>query len=301
MSRVATIPLQARMAQAISRAQGDLAVTQQRIATGKKAQNYADLGTQAPRILSARSMIARQEAHAVVGKQVTTTLSIYDAGMGAIDSAVEGLRETMLQAIGTGQTTGLQAVIEGAFHQFRTSLNTTERGVALFGGGQTLDVPFQADQLGDLVGTTASDVFGNDAVRASAEVSEGLKVEYGVLASEVGEKLYEAFRTLATAGAFGTTPTAAQQSAMNEAIGQMEEGLATLRTVNADNGRKLAEVETLSIRAEERSLLWQDIVSQNEDADLAQVAIDLTQQKMVLEASYSIFAQLSRLSLLSYL
>ena len=65
--------------------------------------------------------------------------------------------------------------------------------------------------------------------------------------------------------------------------------------------RKLAEVETLATRSDERSLLWQDIVSRNEDADLAQVAIDLTRQKMVLEASYSVFAQLSKLSLLSYL
>ena len=301
MNRVATIPLQTTMASAISRAQGDLAVTQQRIATGKKALDYSDLGTQAPRILSARSMIARADAHAAVGKQVTTTLSIYDASMGTIDSAVGSLRQTMLQAIGTGQTTGLQAVIDSAFHQFRNSLNTTERGVALFGGAQTQDIPFKVDQLANLVGTTASTVFGNDQVKASAEVSEGLKVQYGVLASEAGNDLYLAFRALAEAGPIGTTPTAAQSAKLNEAMGYMDSGLAQLRTVNADNGRKLAEVETLATRSDERSLLWQDIVSRNEDADLAQVAIDLTRQKMVLEASYSVFAQLSKLSPLSYL
>ena len=256
------------MASAISRAQGDLAVPQQRIATGKKAQDYADLGTQASRILSAHSMIARADAHAAVGKQVTTTLSIYDAAMGTIDDAVADLRQTMLQAVGTGQTTGLQAVIEGAFHQFRTSLNTTERGVALFGGGQTQDRPFQPDQLTDLIGTTAADVFANDKVRARAEVSEGLNIEYGVLADDVANDLYLAFQALADAGPIGTTPTAAQSLKMNEALGYMDSGLAQLRSVNADNGRKLAEVENHATRADERVLLWEDVVSRNEDADL---------------------------------
>lgn len=299
--RIASIPLQKVMASAIQRSQADLAITQQQIATGKKAQSYADLGTQSARILSARSMIAKQEAHATVAAQVGTTLSIYDAAMETVDSSVSELRATMLQAIGTGQTTGLQSAIEGAFHVFRISLNTTERGVALFGGAQTEGVPFTKDKLSDLVGTAGADVFGNDDVRPSAEVSEGLNVTYGLTASEVGSGLYAAFRTLAEAGTLGTTPTAAQATKLNEALGQIDAGLAQMRVANADNGRKLGEVETLAKRAEERSLLWKDIISRNEDADLAEVAINLNRQKMVLEASYSVFSQLSKLSLISYL
>lgn len=301
MTRVATIPLQVTMTQAIQRAQGDLAVTQQRIATGKQAQTYADLGSIAPRILSAHAMLARADAHAAVGDQVSTTLSIYDASMTTIDTATEGLRQSLLQAIGTGQTTGLQATIDGAFHTYRTSLNATERGVALFGGGQTLDTPFPIDQLPNLVGTTSAAVFTNDQVKASAEVAEGQQIPYGLLASDVGDGLYLAFRSFAEAGTFGTTPTPAQTAKMNEALGYLDSGLAQLRTVNADNGLRMQQIDTLTKRAESRSLLWQDIVSKNEDADLAQVAIDLTRQQMVLEASYSIFAKLSKLSLNAYL
>ena len=146
-----------------------------------------------------------------------------------------------------------------------------------------------------------ANVFANDQVRATTEVAEGQPFQYGVLASDVGTDIYLAFRTLAEAGPIGATPTAAQAAKINQALGYMDSGLAQLRTVNADNGRKLAEVETQTLRAEDRSLVWQDIVSRNEDADLAQVAIDLTRQQMVLEASYSVFARLSRLSLNDYL
>lgn len=301
MTRIATIPLQNSMAVAIQRAQEGLARTQQQIATGKKAQDYADLGSAAPRVLSARSMLARQQAQSSVGAQVGTTLSIYDASLTAIDDAVSGLRTQMMTAIGTGQTTGLQAGIESAFLQFRNSLNTTERGVSLFGGGQTQDVAYKANTLADLVGTPTADLFGNDGVKASAEVAEGMSVRYGVLASDAGSGLSEAFRTLAEAGTWGATPTAAQQTALNTALGQIDSGLARMRAVSADNGRKQAEVETLTTRAQDRAILWQDIVSRNEDADLAQVAVDLTRQQTMLEASYSIFSKLSKLSLTAYL
>ena len=301
MTRVASIPLQVTMASAIQRAQADLAVTQQRISTGKKALDYADLGSVAPRILSAHAMLARADAHAATGDQVSTTLSIYDASMTTIDTATGSLRQTLMQAIGTGQTTGLQAAIEGAFHSYRTSLNASERGVALFGGGQTLDTPFTVDQLANLVGTTPATVFTNDRVKATAEVAEGQQIQYGLLASDVGNDLYLAFRSLAEAGSFGTTPTAAQSAKMNEALTYLDSGLTQLRTAQADNGLRLQQIDTLTQRAQDRSLLWQDIVSKNEDADLAQVAIDLTRQQMVLEASYSIFAKLSKLSLNAYL
>ena len=162
-------------------------------------------------------------------------------------------------------------------------------------------MPFKVDQITGLVGTTDSTVFGNDNVKASAEISDGLNVLYGLVASDVGSGLYHAFRALAEAGPLGVTPTAAQTAKLNEALGLLDSGLAQLRTSNADNGRKLAEVDTLTTRAQERSLLWQDIVSKNEDADLSEVALNLTRQKSVLEASYSVFAQLSKLSLASYL
>ena len=149
--------------------------------------------------------------------------------------------------------------------------------------------------------TTPASVFTNDQVKASAEVAEGQQVQYGLLASDVGNDLYLAFRSLAEAGSFGTTPTAAQSAKINEALTWLDSGLIQMRTAQADNGLKLQQIDTLTSRAQDRSLLWQDIVSKNEDADLAQVAIDLTRQQMVLEASYSIFAKLSKLSLNAYL
>lgn len=301
MTRVATIPLQRTMADAIQRSQEKLAVTQTQLSTGKKANTFADLGTEAVRNLSAHSMLARQEAQSTVSKRVGTTLSLYQANLEGIDSASSDLRSSLMNAVGTGDTAGLSEAIQTAFDQFRTSLNASEGGTPLFAGSQTDQAPFSVDTLADAAATPGSAAFHNDSVRSSARVADGVDVSYGIGASEIGANLYEAFRTLGAAGTIGTPASTAQMDAIKQAVAQLDTGLGDLRAVNAENGRKQNQVDTLTSRGEDRALVLKNVIQDNEDADLGQVAIDLSQQKSVLEASYSVFAQLSGLNLTNYL
>jgi flagellar hook-associated protein 3 FlgL len=301
MNRIATIPGQRTLFSAINKSQQKLADSQVQMATGKKAQDLASLGAETIRNLSARTLVARQEAHGAVANRLQTTLAIYDANLGGVEESMSTLRGEMLKAVGTGQTAGLQGAIEEAFQRFRYGMNADEGGVPLFAGSQTDTPPFKPSTLADTAGLATADAFANDKVKASARVADGLNVQYGMVADEVGGTLFEAFRTLAEAGTIGDTPSAAQTAALNEAVGKINEGLRTLRTANAENGRRQAQVETLGVRADERSLILKQLISKNEDADLAQVASELTQRRTALEASYTVFAQLSSLSLVKYL
>lgn len=301
MTRVATIPLQRTMSEAISRSQEKLAVTQQRLATGKKAVNFADLGTETVRNLSAHTLLARQDAQSTVAKRVGTTLSLYQGHLEGIEESAMDLRQQILTAIGTGKAAGLQEAIETAFNQFRTSLNGAEGGTPLFGGAQTDGEPFAPATLADAATIDADAAFRDDGIRSTARVADGIDVTYGITASAAGKDLYAAFRTLAQAGAIGEDPTDAQMNALKAVVDELDTGLGSLRSVNAENGRKQNQVETLSVRGEERSLLLKSVIESNEDADLGQVAIDLAQQKTMLQASYSVFSQLSSLSLVSYI
>lgn len=301
MTRVATIPLQRTMASAMSRAQEKLAATQIQLNTGKKASTFADLGTESVRNLSAHTLLARQEAQSTVSKRVGTTLSLYQANMEGMEDAVSDLRTSLMNVVGTGDSAGLQEAIQTAFDQFRTSLNASEGGTPLFGGGQIDKSPFSVDTLAQAAVTPGTAAFHNDNVRANARVAEGVDVSYGIGASEIGASLYEAFRTLGAGGEIGMKPTDAQLDAIKQAVSQLATGLGDLRAVNAENGRKQNQVDTLTARGEERGLVLKNVIQENEDADLGQVAIDLSQQKTVLEASYSVFSQLSGLSLVNFI
>jgi flagellar hook-associated protein 3 FlgL len=301
MSRVATIPLQRTTSAAIQHSQQLLAVTQTQLATGKKASDYASLGTEAVRNLSTHSLLAQQDAYSATSAQVGTTLSLNDVHMSAIDTSLSSLKQDLLTAIGTGQGAALGDAIAAAFNQFRTALNATDGRSSLFGGSQADGPPFAPQTLADAAATPASAAFANDDVKASARLGDGVDVHYGVTASDIGTGLYSAFQTLAGAGTIGTTPTAAQLDILSKAAGEIDTGLNGLRAVNAENGRKQAQVDTLAARATDRATLLQGIISGNEDADLGQIAIDLAQQKTILQASYSVFSQLSSLSLVNYL
>jgi len=301
MTRIATIPLQQAQAAGIARATGKLNDVINKLSSGKKSPDLAGLGSDAVRSLSTRNMLARQEAQGKAASQLGTTLSLYATNIGAIDESVTSLRTALLTAAGTGDGTGVQGAIAGAFQQVRNALNASDGEVALFAGSQTQGTPFKPVTLADTVGATTATAFADDGVRASARVGDAMDVTYGVSARELGGDLLQAFRTLAEAGDIGSTPTAAQKAAMQSAAEQIQKALSGVRSIDGENGRKQALLESLGTRAAERSTLLKGVIADAEDADYAQLSTELDQQQQVLKASYSVFSQVSKLSLTDYI
>lgn len=299
-TRLATVPMHRSLFDAIGRSQLRLAETQQQMATGRRASDYASLGAETVRTLSAHTAFERQQAHAAVATRLETTLALTDAHLSSTEEMASSLKARLLEAIGTDRSAGLQGAIEEAFQSFRTAMNADEGGVPLFAGAQSAP-PFQLRTLADAAAANAATAFTNDQVKASARVADGLDVEYGIVASEAGAELFEAFHLLGAAGAIGDVPTAAQRAALTQAIDLLDRGAATVRAINAENGRRQAQVETLGRRADERSLILRSMISKNEDADLAAVASELVLRQTTLEASYSVFSRLSKLSLVNFL
>ncbi|GGZ00260.1 flagellin [Novosphingobium colocasiae] len=301
MTRVATIPLQQTLSGAIQRSQQSLATSQLQLATEKKVNDYAGLGLDAVRTLSAKSMLAQQETYKTNVSRVSTTLSLYQANIEAIDSSMGSLRDELFSAIGTGNSPGLQDIITDAFADLRSGLNAKEAGVPLFAGSQTSSTPFLPRTLDDLAGIAPADAFTNDAVRLSTRAGDGLDVQYGIGASDIGSKLIPAFQALAAAGPYGDTLTDEQKQAVTNALDLLDAGITQVGAVNAANGRKQAQVETLSVRAADRVTLLSNTIGSVQNADLGQVAVDIAQRQTILQASYSVFSQLNAMSLANFL
>ncbi len=299
--RVATIPFQQTMRSALQKSQQDLVTTQQRLATGKQVNDVAGLGTDAVRTLSTRSLLAAQEAQGNTARQIGTTLALYDVNIAQVDTAATDLRASLVTAIGTGKAPGLQQAAEAAFAQYRSALNTTSEGKAMFGGAQVDAPPFRLGTLADTVGATAATAFANDDVRSAARVGDGIDVTYGLTASELGSDLLAVFRTLAEAGPIGETPTPAQLAAMKAAVDQLDVATPQIRAVGSANGARQAQAETLAARADDRKVLLNSIIAKNEGVDYGQLSIDLETQKQLLDVSSSVFVQITRMSLANYL
>ena len=300
MTRVATVPMHRSLFDAIGRSQQRLAETQQQMATGKKALDLASLGSGTVRTLSAHTMLERQEAHGTVAKRLESTLALTDAHLTSTEEAAATLKTRLMEVIGTGRSAGLQGAIEEAFQAFRTAMNADEGGTPLFAGAQQ-ERPFKPASLSDAAATAAVSAFTNDTVKATARLADGLDVEVGIVASEVGTELFEAFRLLGAAGPVGDAPTAAQTTALTQAVDWLGKGIDKIRDANAENGRRQAQVETLAERADQRSLILRQLIGKAEDADMAAVASELVQRQTTLEASYTVFSRLSQLTLVNFL
>ncbi len=302
MTRVSTLALQNTLTRALNRAQENLADSNIQLDTGKKVQDYAALGGDTGRVLSAASMLAQQQAQGTVAKRVDTTLGFYKVSLGTIDDSVSDLRTTLLKAVGTGDSPGLDSSIQQAFTDLRDSLNSNEAGVPIFAGAQTDSLPFKPQQLSDLTSLASpSDAFGNDNVRASARLNDKSDTQYGIGASDLGTGLVQAFSTLAALGPFGDKLTPAQTNGIKTAIGQIDQGLGDLRTVDASNGDMMNKVEAFGSRADARANLLTDVIGGAEDADLGQVATDISTRTTILNSSYAAFQKLNSLSLLNFL
>ncbi|MFC3215277.1 flagellin [Novosphingobium panipatense] len=157
------------------------------------------------------------------------------------------------------------------------------------------------ETLQDTIGLDADAAFANDTVRQAVRAGDGMDVQYGLVASDIATGLVSAFRALAEAGPFGETLTEEQAEAITAALALLDEGITGVRSVNGANGRRQAQVEALETRADERIKLLSQAIGEVEDADLGQIAIDITQRQTILQASYSVFSQLNAMSLANYL
>lgn len=301
MNRVATFQFNTAITGGMQRTQQKLAAAQMQFSTGKKASEYSGLGSDAVRALSARSLLVRQQAYTDSAGAVSTTLQLYDAHMSTIEDSVNGLRKKIMDALSLDNGTDLFPQVEASFKDFRTALNYTDNGKALFGGAQAEGNPFTVDTLSDTIGMNPADAFANDQVRNSARLGEGVDVSFGIVASDFGAPLVTAFGTLAAIGPMEGALTDTQRAALKTALDQIDEGLAQTRATSGENGRKMAYVETLNTRAEDQIMLLETVVGKVEDVDLGKVSIDITHYKTMLEASYSVFSTLSGLSLTNYL
>lgn len=301
MTRIASLAMHRSLFDAIARAQKGIAQSQQQLATGKKASELSALGSEAARTLSSHAMRSRQQGYKDVASQLQSTCSLIDLHVDTIEQAATSLRTQLLKAVGTQDSTGLQGGIEEAFARVRDALNADEAGVPLFAGGQSQHKPYAPATLADTALIPAANAFRNGPVIATARVADGTDIAYGLLADDIASNVNDAFATLAASGPIAGKPTAAQLTAMTAAIDQLDRGLVTVREAQAENGRRWAQAETLGTRADDRMLILDRIISDQEDANMAEVASQLTERQSILEASYTVHARLARLSLVNYL
>lgn len=307
MPRVASYSHNQSLLQGLLRNQGDLYKVQQQINTGKKAQDYRGIASDASTVVSARAAFTRTQAYQNTAKEVGQTLSLVDLQLGSMLDNAQSVKDAILGALALGDGQGFMDSIEASFGMIASSLNTKVGNSYLFAGGQTGEKPFAVGSLNDLVALpSVDDAFANDQNRASVRLTDTFTMQYGILADEVAKPLMEAFRVLqafnnGADGPIDGTLTPQQVSFLESQISVIDSAVKSMRSVQVSNGLRQSQIEDVTTQLDQQGDYFETFISDIEDVNMAEAITRFNNDQAALEASYRVIGMLSQLNLSKYI
>jgi len=308
MTRVSSFGQQSQLLLNALRNQERVALTQQQITTGKKANSFRDLTPEVQKALDARQALSGVFAFRETIQQVRQQIDSMDLQLtAAVDSARE-LKQGMVTALGQQDATGLLTTLDQTFQRVVSALNTRSNGSHIFAGARTDQPPVTVSSLNDLQALgAAADAFNNDDNRRRAAIAEGVELEFGQLADEIGSEILQVVKDIADFsdtnpdGPLDGDLTPAQRSFLEGRIGDLESAIQTAQAVQADNGLNSNRLDVVDDQHASMEVFLQGLIGDVEDIDLAEAVTRLNQQQTTLEASFRAIGTLSRLSLLDFI
>jgi flagellar hook-associated protein 3 FlgL len=317
MTRVSDLSQSQLLITELNRANAQLNKTQLQISSGKKAQYFKDLAEQAGVLLSAKRVLDRNGHYTETTTELGQKLAQQNLGLGQIERAAGDLRQNVLDAIASDSGLAFMDNINAVFQSALGALNTKIDGQYIFGGTRTDVAPVNATSLDDLFFfstpslprpmTGLGGIFDNNDVKASATVDEGVKIEYGMTASDLGTQLMSVLQAIKQFnetnpdGPIAGPLTAGQRAFLDGQVVGLKSIAEGITSFVAQNGVTQNRVDQVAIHLSDIKIATAQFVSEIEDADLPSALTQLQQNQVAVEAAARMAAQLGQLSLLNFL
>jgi flagellar hook-associated protein 3 FlgL len=303
MTRISTYAANQSALMDLMKAQKQMFEAQQQLTTGKLVHDLKGVGYQAEMLSAARAAETQAKSYEEAATRTETRLAAQDTALEHIADAANSLR----LAITTKEGDYIMQQTREAFYEVTNALNTQHAGTYLFSGTRT-DVPSVGiSDLSDLVPMgNADEAFQNNDRKPQVQLDQNYSIEVGMLASDVGGDVMASFKRIADFDAGPNGPFASPLSAAQEAFLQTEiqnvvSALDNLHARVGENGTRQAHVENLKTNHVERQDFITLMISDIEDADMAEAATRFQQAQTAVQVSAMTFSSLNQVSLLNYL
>lgn len=245
----------------------------------------------------------RLEASETTRKNIGLSLDWLNATDKALDDMSSLLsRARMLAVKGANGTLGLEersavaVEVDGLLEQAVGIGNTRHGDHYLFSGFQVDTAPFDVTRDVTTDSITAT-TYNGDTGLINREVEPGTDMAINVL----GDPLFsDAFDTLVELrDALQATPFSIDD--VTSALDDIKTRLDNVLNMQAAIGTKMSRLESTSQRMEDSEAGFVELLSQAEDADMAEVISQLNQQGFVYQTALSVNGQVLKMSLLDFL
>ena len=306
MDRVSTAASYSAILNGINAAQNRLGTAQAQVSSGKLASDLKGYASQANALTATQAVSARLQAYADSGSALSDRLDAQAGALDGLSTAGTSARQAVFNSLATGDATTLMQQLQGWYQQASDSLNTNYQGQYLFGGGNSAGPPVTGGQVTDLADpATAADQFSNGSLKSVDRLDDNVTVQTGQLASDLGQPLFGALKTItdyvAANGPFTGKLTAAQTSFLQSTLSTFDSANAGISGAVAQTGVTQTRVAAAQASVTAQQTTADNVVSKITDADPAKALTDLQLAQVALQASAQVFSTLKASSLLTLL
>ncbi len=267
-------------------------ITEQ-ITTGQKTQRYSGIADQAALTVNLANSEEMLNQYIKSAETTNSRISAQANSLSTILDIVTDFRAQLLQAMTSEQSTAgrIDLVAEGNIEQMEAALNADLGGVYLFGGVKNDTPPVD---LSDTIRNNAGTYYSGAAELMQSRVDSNTVVEYGVTAD------FEGFKDLIR----GMQRVASAPNSLTEletALDEINSSLDMLTQLEAEMGHQMKVVERSITRNSGTKATVVNQLSGLRDVDISAAMVELTQRQTILQASYSVIAKQTELTLLNFI
>jgi len=274
-----------------------LSKTQQRISSGKQLTVPSDDPFGTSRALQLRSDLEQNRQYQRNVSEAGSWQSVTDSALARIGDFALRARDLVVQ--GASDTSGpsaraaISAEIDQIIGAIKGEANAQYGGRYIFAGTQTTTAPYS--QTGD--------AYAGDTGSVVREIGRGVQVSVNVTGSSVvgswngttGSGLIGVLRTIQNDLQAGDT------AALGSDLTKIDTAHDAVIAARAQSGALANRLETAQSRLGEIEGTTMKLLSDTEDADMAQTLVDYSTQQAAYQAALKAGAQLIQPSLLDYL
>ncbi|SEN24073.1 flagellar hook-associated protein 3 FlgL [Terribacillus saccharophilus] len=278
----------------LSNSYSDLNKYSEQLSSGKKITKPSDDPVVATKGMGYRTEVRDVAQYKRNLSEAQSWIDNSDSAMSNATSALQRLRELAVQASnGTyeeGQRANIAEEVDQLKEQLATIANTQVNEKYIFNGSATNTAPVTINEDGS---TTVD--FNSNAVNLT--LSKGVDVKINVDGGAVfGNKLFDDLNNFSAA-----LRSDGSDEDLDQYIGLIDENINNLVNERADIGARMNRMDLVESRLGDQELSATELMSNNEDAEMEEVIMNLTSQEAVHRAAMSAGARIIQPTLMDFL
>ncbi|MBT2661797.1 flagellar hook-associated protein FlgL [Bacillus sp. ISL-45] len=266
------------------------------LSTGKKITKPSDDPVVAMKGMTYRSNLKEVEQYKRNLSELYLWMDNSEAGIDQANSALQRVRELTIQGMNDSYSQEDRQAIAREVEQLKQSLvataNTQVSGRYIFHGTDVMNPPVPQENPVQVDANMADEDINNYKV----EVSRGVFMKANVNPTNVfNQEMFD------TVQAIQDELGSANPQKMDELLKDLDKVMNTLSAERSELGARYNRLEMVETRLGEQEVMATKILSDNEDAEIERVIMDLKSQESVHRAALSVGARIIQPTLMDFL